>query len=68
MTIESVFSKDIKIKLLIFQSNLNKKVTSLQIGKIHNFNFDTLRKMCHLDLTGDAKYTIRRKVLILPQV
>jgi hypothetical protein len=24
---------------------------NLQIGKIHNFNFDILKKMCHLDLT-----------------
>jgi hypothetical protein len=23
----------------------------LQIGKVHNFNFDTFKKMCHLDLT-----------------
>ncbi len=51
MTIESFFSRDIKIKLKIFQSKLNKKVMNLQIGKIHNFNFDILKKMCHLDLT-----------------
>jgi hypothetical protein len=46
------FFKGHKNKIKIFQSKLNKKVMSLQIGKINNFNFDTLRKMCHLDLAA----------------
>jgi len=61
MTIEIFLSRDINIKLRIFQSKLNKKIISLQIGKIHNFNFDTLRKMCHLDLIAWGKCKIYYK-------
>jgi hypothetical protein len=42
------FFKGYKNKIKDFPIKLNKKVMRLQISKIHNFNFDTLRKMCHL--------------------
>jgi hypothetical protein len=34
---------------------------SLQIGKINNFNFDTLRKMCHLDLAAWGRCKVYHK-------